>query len=46
MKHKRLTTILTYLLCGKCNHKWSTKGYFVKNTCPKCKHEDTTNNSL
>jgi|DEB0MinimDraft_6_1074348.scaffolds.fasta_scaffold03144_14 uncharacterized CHY-type Zn-finger protein len=46
MKHKRFTTILTYILCGKCSHKWFTKGYFDKNTCPKCKHEDTTMNSL
>jgi len=46
MKHTRFTTILTYILCGKCKNKWFTKGYFVNEICPKCKHEDTTGNSL
>jgi uncharacterized CHY-type Zn-finger protein len=46
MKHTRFTTTRTYILCGKCKNKWSSEGYFVKNTCPVCKHEDITINSL
>ena len=46
MKHQRFQTIRTYILCGKCKHKWYTKGYFVKEKCPKCNHEDTTKNNL
>jgi len=46
MKHQRFQTVRTHLICGKCSNKWYTKGYLVKETCPKCKHEDKIENIL
>jgi len=46
MKHKQFQTIRTYIRCGKCDHKWYSKGIFVEYTCPKCNSKGKADNSL
>jgi tRNA(Ile2) C34 agmatinyltransferase TiaS len=37
VEHIQKTVIYYWITCGKCKHRWTSKGRLVKHTCPKCK---------
>tara|TARA_R110002020_G_scaffold289058_1_gene504501 strand:+ start:374 stop:514 length:141 start_codon:yes stop_codon:yes gene_type:complete len=40
MPHYKFSKHVLTIICGYCEHKWTTISCPVKIACPKCKKED------
>ena len=41
MPHYKIPKQVLTIICGYCEHKWTSKSSHITITCPKCKKEDT-----